>query len=333
MDNRKLKEGKLLTYKRHILTKRWSECYAVLFSDSSFCWYNEKGDSRPSGSVLLKDVVPYICIGLMCDRMPVQRPKLPNGHSIHHLVGIGMDPRAEKVFWFLFASDSDFESWFNEITKTLPKPNPSPPGPQLPTANQAPVYNPPPVYPNAPAPMGPVTNPVPQTYPSQPVPPYSNIAAYGGGRPGPPYGPAGAGSAGGTTVIVHDRPYSSGGSCGVGSGLGFGSGMLMGSLLGYGLGSFWGGGLYPHHGFGGGFGGGYIQDNDTNITNNYYYGGDTNNYNVTDANNPSTTDVSADHGTTEVLETGGDYDGYDISSGFDGDIGGGFGDIGGGFDF
>ena len=27
-------------------------------------------DSRPTGSVFLKDVVPYVCIGLLCDRMP-----------------------------------------------------------------------------------------------------------------------------------------------------------------------------------------------------------------------------------------------------------------------
>ena len=81
---------------------------------------------KPAGSILLKDVVPYICVGLMTDRMPVKRPDVPAGCSVHHLVAIGMDPRAEKVHWFLFDSDSDLEAWFAEIIKTLPKPNPPP---------------------------------------------------------------------------------------------------------------------------------------------------------------------------------------------------------------
>lgn len=79
-------------------------------------------DIKPIGSILLKDVLPYMCVGLMTDRMPIRRPNLPANCSVHHLIGIGMDPRAEKVYWFLFDSDSDLEAWFNEIMKTLPMP-------------------------------------------------------------------------------------------------------------------------------------------------------------------------------------------------------------------
>jgi len=60
-----------------------------------------------------------------------------------------MDPRAEKVHWFLFASDSDMESWFAEIVKTLPKPNPPPDQPA--GAPGAPATAPP-QYPGPPPP-------------------------------------------------------------------------------------------------------------------------------------------------------------------------------------
>jgi hypothetical protein len=207
MDSRKLKEGTIKRYKTGLLSSKWKDCHAVLFSDSTLSWYNEKGDSRPVESILLKDVVPYICVGQMTDRMPTRRPQLPQGHSVHHLVGIGMDPRAEKVHWFLFASDSDLESWFGEIVKTLPKPAtpPEPIGGNVPT--QPPPYSmpqpsntnsyvPPPRYPAAPPPVG-GYNPMPQQQPYggyRPPPPVQAAAAAGG------YGYGQAPAAGPTTV-------------------------------------------------------------------------------------------------------------------------------------
>ncbi|EYC13806.1 hypothetical protein Y032_0042g540 [Ancylostoma ceylanicum] len=295
MDARRLKEGDIMKFKSGFLSNKWKTYHAVLFSDSRFCWYDEKGDRKPKGSILLKDVVPYICVGLMTDRMPVKRPTLPDGYSVHHLVGIGMDPRAETVHWVLFSSDSDIESWFNEITKTLPKPNPPPqpaqpqpaPAPQTGPGQPTGVYVPPAKYPDAPPPV--------QGYPPPAVPvggggppmggggappPYYNQGrgGYGGGGGGyPPAGGYGGGGGGGPTTVIIDRGggYGGGGS-GLGAGLGgaalgFGTGMLAGSLMSYGMGSMWGG-----HGFGGGYGGmgggygSYYSDNDTTITNNYY---------------------------------------------------------------
>ncbi|OZC05175.1 PH domain protein [Onchocerca flexuosa] len=364
---RKLKEGEVLRYKSGFLGKKWKECWAVLFSDSEFIWFDKKGDSKPAGSVFLKDVVPYTCVGPMCDRMPVRRPELPQRYSLYHLVGIGMDSQASKVHWFLFSSDSDLESWFTEIMKTLPKPNPPPAdasAQQLPTTGPnapPPTYNPPPVYPSSPPQVA-------NTYPSQPVynpatnpvqPPMypTSVPNYGGGAPG----------GGGTTVIIADRNggggygprYGGGGS----SGPGLGTGMLMGSLLGFGLGSVWGGGLHSGFGFGGhhsyppmgmgcGYGGGYVQDNDTFITNNYYNTGpesggtsserNTESSTVDDpVNNPNTTQDyydGYDVGGGGDYSDSGNYDidgGYDDSGGYDvgggDDFGGGdFGDFGGG---
>ncbi|VDM56647.1 unnamed protein product [Angiostrongylus costaricensis] len=350
MDARRVKEGDILKYKSGFLSSKWKTYHAVLFSDSKLCWYDEKGDRKPKGSVLLKDVVPYICVGLITDRMPVKRPSVPDGYSVHHLVGIGMDPRAETVHWILFSSDSDIEAWFAEITKTLPKPDP-PPQQQQPVTPPQPGsvqpssgYVPPAKYPDAPP-------PVQGSYPSPPVPP-----AYGGTAPPPPsyynqaggaggYGCGGGGGGGygrgggyggGPTTVVIDRGGSSyGGGSGLGAGLGgaalgFGSGMLLGSLMSYGMGSMWGGHsmLMPSYGGGFGMGGGYssYSDNDTNITNNYYNTPDPN------ISNP-TTDANQTQSIVEEPEdihnnAAGDYDAshddYDGDTGNDGyDYGGG----------
>ncbi|KAK5979485.1 PH domain-containing protein [Trichostrongylus colubriformis] len=220
----------------------------------------------------------------MTDRMPVKRPSVPDGYSVHHLVGIGMDPRAETVHWILFSSDSDIESWFAEITKTLPKPNPPPqqqqpmPVPQGPGQPQG-GYVPPAKYPDAPPPVQP-------TYPPPSQPAYPQPVPAGGGAPPPPYynrGPGyggggggggyagGGGYGGGPTTVIIDRGgsaggYRGGGGSGLGAGLGgaalgLGSGMLLGSLMSYGMGSMWGGHsmMMPSYGGGLGMGGGYYS--------------------------------------------------------------------------
>ncbi|VDM91717.1 unnamed protein product [Litomosoides sigmodontis] len=351
--HRKLKEGDVLCYKSGFLSKKWKECWAVLFSDSEFMWYNKKGDSKPIGSIFLKDVVPYTCVGPMCDRMPVRRPNLPPRYSLYHLVGIGMDSQASKVHWFLFSSDSDLESWFTEIMKTLPKPNPPPtddtqklPPTVAPNA-PPPAYQPPPVYPSQPPQS---TN----AYPSQPIytPPTNPLPQYTSAVPN---------YSGGTTVIIdrngggYGQRYGYGGGGyggGGGGGPGVGTGMLMGSLLGFGLGSMWSGGLhsgfgfgshcYPsYHGIGSGFGGGYVQDNDTYITNNYY-GGDPQNRITSSEHNAGSSTVEANDSSSNRDSAQDYYDGYDTGGGGDQsgayDIGGGYDDsggydIGGGDDF
>ncbi|VDN26573.1 unnamed protein product [Gongylonema pulchrum] len=359
-ESRKLKEGEILRYKSGFLGKKWKECWAVLFSDSELVWFDKKSDSKPAGSLFLKDYVPYTCVGPMCDRMPVRRPELPERYSVYHLVGIGTDPQASKVYWFLFSSDSDLESWFTEIMKTLPKPNPPPAGAQQPrqadVAGAPPsTYNPPPVYPSGPPPVA-STYPNQPTYaaqsnPMQPYPPQYAGPVYGASGPG--YG-SGAGAGGGTTVIIADRGggdygqrYGGGGYSGS-SGPGIGTGLLMGSLMGFGLGSMWGGGLHSGLGFGypscggmgGGFGGGYVQDNDTYITNNYYGGGPDGAGSIsTGDTTPAITDVTDTAGGHMIEDQhdgydvggGGDFGGYDVGGGGD-DFGGGMDDFGGGGD-
>ncbi|GMT09644.1 hypothetical protein PFISCL1PPCAC_941, partial [Pristionchus fissidentatus] len=214
-DVRRLKEGPLLCHLRSMLIlKKWKMAHVELYSDSRLVVYEEKGE-KPKYSVLLKDVIPYMAVGLVCDRMPVKRPSLPDGYSVHHLVGISEDPEADTVHWILFASDQDMQSWFGEITKTLPQP-PAPP----PTGNE-----PPPQY-DEKNPGGP---PEFQGGPGQP----------GMMRQGP----------GGNTVVVvqgqQDQGHDAFG--------GMATGLLLGTLAGYGMGSMFGGIHLMGMGMGGAF--------------------------------------------------------------------------------
>ncbi|GMS79261.1 hypothetical protein PENTCL1PPCAC_1436, partial [Pristionchus entomophagus] len=225
----RLKEGTLMCYLRScIILKKWKQAHVELYSDSRLVVCEEKGD-KPKFSVILKDVIPYMAVGLVCDRMPVRRPSLPDGHSVHHLIGVGEDPQADTVHWLLFSSDQDMESWFSEITKTLPKP------------------------------PGPVGNEPPPQYPGNPdekVP---------GGLPGagaPPYGQPGQPGPGGTTVIVQGQQDQGHDAFG-----GIATGMLLGTLAGYGMGSMFGGIGFGMGGYG--MGGAFVSNDTNITNNYY----------------------------------------------------------------
>ncbi|KAI1722760.1 PH domain-containing protein [Ditylenchus destructor] len=317
MDIRKVKEGYLQRYKSSFLSSKWKDCYAVLFSDSTMCLYNERGDSRPAETILMKNVTPFICVGMMCDRMPTRRPQLPSGVSVDRLVGIGMDPRAEKVHWLLFPSEIELENWFNELLSLLPKPaNP----PQQPMPNAQPssgsyvpnqnTYVPPARYPDAPSPA--------RGY----VPPYAQPQQNAYGPPAQPP-PAYSGYGVPQQTIIVDR---------------LGGGLLLGSLLSHGIGSSFSpmgyGGMGYGGGFGSPFGGGYggggygggYQDNDTYITNNYYNSDDHGTGNVTDST-PHENAFDSSQATDSYNDDGGGIGGgFDDGGGFDGGFDGGGGD-------
>uniref|UniRef100_A0A915ECB4 PH domain-containing protein n=1 Tax=Ditylenchus dipsaci TaxID=166011 RepID=A0A915ECB4_9BILA len=365
MDVRKIKEGSLQRFKTSFLSNKWKDCYAILFSDSALCIYNERGDSRPAETILVKNVAPYICVGPMTDRMPVRRPSLPQGASINRLVGIGMDPKAEKVHWLLFPSEADLENWFNEIMSVLPKPAnpPAAAAQQSPYPNVAPggvssnTYVPPARYPDAPPPVGGYT---PAPY-NQPTPTVNSSAGYGvpQGYAAPGNAPPAYAYAPPPQTVIIDRGggyndrggggFSSGlGSGALGAGLGFGGGLLAGSLMSHGIGSFftpsyshgfgggYGGGYmgggYPG-GFGGGYGGGYQDNDNTYITNNYY-NNDDNNHQTSDSVTTPQPNAIEQNDQSEIYndDTGGfeDAGGFDDGGGFDsGGFDGGF-DGGGG---
>ncbi|KAF7639032.1 PH domain-containing protein [Meloidogyne graminicola] len=157
-----IKEGFVQRYKSGFLSNKWKSNYAILYSDSTLAFYNERGNPRPAETVFIRNVVPYTCVGFMCDRMPVRRPSLPSGVSVQRLVGIGLDPQASKVYWILFPSEQILEEWMNAILSTLPKPPSSNNQniPQQPASGGIPSFVPPTKYPDAPPP------PYGQNYPS-----------------------------------------------------------------------------------------------------------------------------------------------------------------------
>lgn len=323
----RIKEGFVQRYKHGILSNKWKSSYIVLYSDSTLEIYNDRDDSRPSESIFLKNVVPYICVGLMTDRMPIRRPELPSGTPIQRLVAIGMDPRASKVHWLLFSSEQVLEEWFNAIVTTLPKPaNPPPQPPMAPFQQPSSVgFVPPDRYPDVPPTYATRPTSFPVNQQQMPIGAYQSQQFHQ--QPYPYVPPAQQ-----TVIVDRTTPQT---SSGLGSGSGFGTGLaagmggaLLGSLVGYGIGSF----FAPHFGggFGGGFGapygmgGGFIQDNDTYVTNNYY-----------NSDNPTTNDttnmeptVNADNDyTSPDVNAATDYSSPTVNDDYGG---GGFDDFGGG---
>ncbi|KAK0413668.1 hypothetical protein QR680_006936 [Steinernema hermaphroditum] len=116
MDRRRVKDGIIKRYQN--IGRSWKKTYGVLYSDTTFEWYDKKGGSK-AGSVLLKHISPLIRVGQECDQLAVPRPNIPNEYSIHHLVAVGSNPSAERFFWFLCSSDEDFNSWHSQIVTTV----------------------------------------------------------------------------------------------------------------------------------------------------------------------------------------------------------------------
>ncbi|KAK0413669.1 hypothetical protein QR680_006937 [Steinernema hermaphroditum] len=116
MDRRHVKDGIIKRYQN--IGRSWKKTYAVLYSDTTFEWYDKKGGSK-AGSILLKHISPHIRVGQECDQLAVPRPNIPNEYSIHHLVAVGSNPSAERFFWFLCSSDEDFNSWHSQIVTTV----------------------------------------------------------------------------------------------------------------------------------------------------------------------------------------------------------------------
>uniref|UniRef100_A0A915I427 PH domain-containing protein n=1 Tax=Romanomermis culicivorax TaxID=13658 RepID=A0A915I427_ROMCU len=325
-----LKEGKLRKYnKDRFLGTKWPEVFCVLESDSTFNFYDKKGDHSPKGSLKLADLAPYIAIGPYTKVVP-NRPSLPSGATEYHLLAVGTGPSG-FVHWFLFLNDDELNDWMNKIASTLPKASPQQqattpaPAPQQ-SQGSSPSYpqpqNPPPSYPQPQNPSSYYPSSPPQQqyggqgamYPNLPQP-----VAYGSPSPGyapppsqpyPAYYPQQPAPAPTTTVIIKDRPvpaYGTGSGFGGGSGLGtmggVATGMLVGGALGYGLGSIthpfggwgcgsgWGGSWHsgPGWGYGGG-GGGYGGGGFGSS----YQDNDTtiiNNYNITDDSRTTTNDI------------------------------------------
>lgn len=87
---------------------KWPDCYAVLYQDSTFVWYDKRGDISAKGCVQLKQLAPYIVVGAFTDRLP-NRPSLPDNGRVQNLLAIGTGSRGAKIHWFLFNSEDNLK--------------------------------------------------------------------------------------------------------------------------------------------------------------------------------------------------------------------------------
>uniref|UniRef100_A0A1I7YR62 PH domain-containing protein n=1 Tax=Steinernema glaseri TaxID=37863 RepID=A0A1I7YR62_9BILA len=203
MNRHRVKDGDMMRYHKSVFGNKWKDAYAILHSDSCFMWFNKR---------------------------VIRRPDIPTGYSVDHLVAISIDAHYNKVYWFLFSSDTELEAWFLEITKTLPKPaNPPPiqPMPQQPSATAPPpsvahcqpTPQQPPIVPQAPAGCQINGYQQPQPYQPQLQPGYGLPHMFVPPQPQ-------------NTTIIRGAPGS------------YGEGFVTGSAMGYGLGSAFNGNHY-----------------------------------------------------------------------------------------
>uniref|UniRef100_A0AC35F647 Uncharacterized protein n=1 Tax=Panagrolaimus sp. PS1159 TaxID=55785 RepID=A0AC35F647_9BILA len=71
----------------------------------------------PSGSVNLKSVAPYICIGPQTRLIPFKKPKLVNGWNQNQLIGIVKD---KTVHYFYFKSIDNLKQWLSKVINKFP---------------------------------------------------------------------------------------------------------------------------------------------------------------------------------------------------------------------
>ena len=86
-------------------TRGLLELAAALY-DTSLSFQTE---AKAAQHFYLPEAAPFMCVGMMTERLPAKRPSLPPDRSINHLVGIGLDRHGEKATWLLFPTDAELE--------------------------------------------------------------------------------------------------------------------------------------------------------------------------------------------------------------------------------
>uniref|UniRef100_A0A914Z742 PH domain-containing protein n=1 Tax=Panagrolaimus superbus TaxID=310955 RepID=A0A914Z742_9BILA len=118
--------GTVQYYKTTSFSSKWKEVHGVLYSNSTFEWWNKKKPTKQMGSINLKNLIPYFCIGSQTTSI-IGKPILDKKWNSNALIAIAKNEKINKIYWFYFDSESILEAWINGITLTLPNPeiNPS----------------------------------------------------------------------------------------------------------------------------------------------------------------------------------------------------------------
>uniref|UniRef100_A0AC35GCQ2 PH domain-containing protein n=1 Tax=Panagrolaimus sp. PS1159 TaxID=55785 RepID=A0AC35GCQ2_9BILA len=113
--------GTMQYYKTTLLNSKWKEVYGTLYSNGLLEWCDKKKPTKLMGSINLKTLIPYFCIGSQTNSI-IAKPILDKKWNSNTLIAIAKNEKINKVYWFYFESVCVLEAWINGITLTLPNP-------------------------------------------------------------------------------------------------------------------------------------------------------------------------------------------------------------------
>jgi hypothetical protein len=91
-----------LFYSRGFLSKKWKQCFFVLYEDSTIQWFEDQNHHSPEGSILIKDVAQYLSVGPYTRSIP-NRPSLPPRGDENLLISIpkNMERKEKEILWII----------------------------------------------------------------------------------------------------------------------------------------------------------------------------------------------------------------------------------------
>jgi hypothetical protein len=90
-----------------LLSKKWKTGHFVLFEDSTIQWFESEKDKKPEGSIKIKDVCQWLCVGPYT-RSIKGRPDLPPKGDENLLIYLPKDAeKKEKECLWILCRDLD----------------------------------------------------------------------------------------------------------------------------------------------------------------------------------------------------------------------------------
>uniref|UniRef100_A0AC34FJL1 PH domain-containing protein n=1 Tax=Panagrolaimus sp. ES5 TaxID=591445 RepID=A0AC34FJL1_9BILA len=113
--------GTMQYYKTTTFNSKWKEVHGILYSNSTLEWWDKKKATKRVGSINLKNLIPYFCVGSQTTSI-IAKPILDKKWDSNTLIAIAKNEKINKIHWFYFDSVNILEAWINGITLTLPSP-------------------------------------------------------------------------------------------------------------------------------------------------------------------------------------------------------------------
>ena len=121
VDKTIIHSGTMQYYKVTTFNSKWKEVHGTLYSNSVLEWCDKKKPTKQIGSINLKNLIPYFCVGSQTNSI-IAKPILDKKWDSNTLIAIAKNEKINKVYWFYFDSVCILEAWINGIALTLPNP-------------------------------------------------------------------------------------------------------------------------------------------------------------------------------------------------------------------